>query len=288
MKGPGILARSLSRRATKPDRHGNRWQYHPRGDRHSKIACWSTLYDLLVCCPLFRSHIEAGAIGFGINHEMQDFRTGRAKNLDLVVSTAGSGSVTDRSPQSFVELVDHYDIALTEEERRELGSLPPLRRVSVGTVHLALEAKATMTAHVKALPRLHDELNSSHLTIHGSSDFAIAAGFAMVNLSATFVSPTRNLRNLSNVRPIVTNHAQPADAQKTIAKIREIPRRANAGEVGFDALGIVVVDLSNDGTPATVVQGPPAPPPADMFHYDQMIRRIQSLYEGRFANLLDQ
>ena len=31
---------------------------------------------------------------------------------------------------------------------------------------------------------------------------------------------------------------------------------------------------------------PRAPPPADLFHYDQMIRRIQSTYEGRFANLL--
>ena len=287
MKGPGILARSLSRPAGKPDRHGNRWQYHPRSDRHSKIACWSTLYDLMACCPLFRAHAEAGAIGFGINHRMQDFRTGRTKNLDLVISTPGSGLLQDKVPRTFVDLTKHYEIELTDEERQELHSHPPLKRVSVGTVHLALEAKATMTKHTKALPRLHDELNSSHLTIHGSSDFAIAAGFAMVNLAATFVSPLRNPHNLLGASPVVSKHTQPRDAEKTIAKIQEIPRRANVGEIGFDALGIVVVELSNDGSPATLVRGPPAPPPADIFHYDQMIRRIQSLYEGRFANLLN-
>ena len=285
MRGPGILARSLSRPAPKPDSHGNRWQYHPRSDRHSKIACWSTLYDLMACCPLFRSHVEDGAIGFGINHQMQDFRTGRTKNLDLVISTAGSNILQDKSAKTFVDLAKHYEIELTSEEQQELRLYPPLARVSVGTVHLALEAKATMTEHSKALPRLHDELNSSHLTIHGSSDFAIAAGFAMVNLAATFVSPTRNLRNLSSGSPIVSKHAQPRDAERTIAKIQEIPRRANVGEVGFDALGIVLIELANDGTPVTLVQGPPAPSAADIFHYDQMIRRIQSIYEGRFANL---
>ena len=77
-----------------------------------------------------------------------------------------------------------------------------------------------MTAHGKALPRLHDELNSSHLTIHGASDYAIAAAFALVNAAATFVSP-------------------------------------------------------------------PAPSASDIFHYEQMVRRIQSIHEGRFANLLE-
>ena len=285
MRGPHILVRSLSHRAKRPDRHGNRWQYHPRSDRHSKIACWVTLFDLMDCCPLFRSHVEARAIGFGINHEMQDFRTAKKKNLDLVISTVGTEKLRGKTPQSFEELVEHYGVDLSNDERRKLDTYPPLRRVPVGTVHLALEAKATMTEHTKALPRLHDELNSSHLTIHGSSDFAIAAGFAMVNLAVTFVSPIRDPRNLSDGPPTVTTHTQPRDTERTIAKIREIPRRANIGETGFDALGIVVVELSNDGTPATLVEGPPAPPPADIFHYDQMIRRIQSLYEGRFANL---
>ena len=285
MRGPHILVRSLNRRAKRPDKHGNRWQYHPRSDRHSKLACWATLFDLMGCCPLFRSHVEARAIGFGINHKMQDFLTAKKKHMDLVISTVGTERLRGKTPRSFEELVEHYGVVLSDDERRTLDSYPPLRRVPVGTVHLALEAKATMTEHTKALSRLHDELNSSHLTIHGSSDFAIAAGFAMVNLAVTFVSPTRDLRSLPNATPTVTTHTQPRDAERTIAKLREIPRRANTGEVGFDAMGVVVIELANDGTPVKLVQDPPAPPPADIFHYDQMIRRIQSLYEGRFANL---
>ena len=56
----------------------------------------------------------------------------------------------------------------------------------VGSVLLALEAKACMTAHIKALPRLYDELNSSQLTVHGAADQAIAAGLAIVNIATAF------------------------------------------------------------------------------------------------------
>jgi len=286
VRGPAILARSLSQPSERPDKFGNRWQYHPRSDRHSKIACWATLFDLIKSCALFREHIETSAIGFGINHEMRDFRANKKKNLDLVISTPGTGEIGFKGSETFVDLVAAYGIELTNEERRQLARYPELRRRPVGTVHLALEAKATMTEHVKALPRLHDELNSSHLTVHGSSDFAIAAGFTMVNLAATFVSPTRNLRCLSEAAPTVTNHRQPRVTERTLEKIREIPRRTNVGEVGFDAIGIVVIELANDGSPAVIVNSPPAPRPSDLFHYDQMIRRIQSTYEGRFANLL--
>ena len=285
MRGPEILARSLSQRAKNPDRYGNHWQYHPQSDRHSKVACWAVLFDLLMCCSLFRKHVDAGIVGFGINHKMQSFGTGGTKKLDLVISTAGAHIVQKPDPQSFADLVEHYEIILTAEEQQELSALPLLRRVSVGTVHVALEAKATMTAHIKALPRLHDELNSSHLTIHGSSDIAIAVGFAMVNMAATFISPNLNKYDLSQRDAIVSTHNQPHSAARTIARIRDIPRRTNVREVGFDAIGVVVIQLANDGTPATLLQVPPAPPPTDIFHYDQMIRRIQSLYEGRFADL---
>ena len=62
---------------------------------------------------------------------------------------------------------------------------------------MALEAKACMTAHQRALPRLYDELNSSHLTVHGATDQAIAAGFAMVNIAGQYLSPDLNKKNRS-------------------------------------------------------------------------------------------
>ncbi len=87
-------------------------------------------------------------------------------------------------------MASDYEIELTADEERELLNLPELRSAPVGSVLMALEAKACMTAHQRALPRLYDELNSSQLTVHGATDQAIAAGFAMVNIADAFPART--------------------------------------------------------------------------------------------------
>ena len=71
MHGPEILVRTLSKQ-TRKDKRGRRWQYHPRSDHHSKVACWGVTFDLLRSCPLLVKHIADGKVGFGINHEMRD------------------------------------------------------------------------------------------------------------------------------------------------------------------------------------------------------------------------
>src|SRR5262245_44621686 len=124
MLGPGILVRSLSVAAVE-DKHGNRWSYHSRSDRHSKLACWGIVFDLLRACPLLRQHVSEGKVAFGINHEMRDFQHNRKKNLDLVFCTPGSG--VRPAAASFPELVAHYQIALTNDEEAILRSLPLLR-----------------------------------------------------------------------------------------------------------------------------------------------------------------
>ena len=265
------------------DKSGNHWQYHSRSDQHSKVACWALLFDLLYHCPLLAKHAAAGQVGFGINHEMRDFKNNRKKDLDLVICTPGSAE--EKVHVSFHDLVQQYGIKLSQRQKTQLAKYPELKRVPVGSVHLALEAKAAMTEHVKALPRLFDELNSSHLAIHGSADFAIAAGFAIVNSAATFVSVDRNKASRPGQPKIVTKHTQPKATERTIQKLEEIPRRTQGGVDGFDALGIVVIELRNDGMPVTLVTGSPAPAPNDVWHYDQMIRRIASLYAAKFGNI---
>ena len=116
-----------------------------------------------------------------------------------------------------------------------------------------------MTAHIKALPRLFDELNSSHLTVHANTDGALAVGFAMVNASPTFVSPDLN-KWYSAHPPRVSDHRQPYWAERAVAKLDEIPRRTSRAHDGYDAFGIVVVDMANDGTPvrwSTTARSPP-------------------------------
>lgn len=282
MHGPDILARTLSATAI-PDKYGNAWQYHSRSDHHSKVACWGIVFDLLQISPLLRRHVESGAVVFGINHEMKDFVHDRKKNLDLVLCTP-SGSSATASDISLTSLASQYNIQLSAEEAGILAGLPELRRAAVGSVLMALEAKACMTAHQRALPRLYDELNSSHATVHGANDHAIAAGFTMVNIAERYLSPDLNKRNRAK-EPEWSSHNQPRDAGLAVQKIRQLPRRSKTGDVGYDALSIVVVDCRNDGSPIKLWSQEPNPPKSDIHDYGSMIERLGNLYATRFKEL---
>jgi hypothetical protein len=282
MFGPEILVRTLSK-SRRVDRFGNRWQYHSRSDHHSKVACWGIIFDLLCKSSLLRRHVEKGLVHFGINHEMRDFVHDRKKNLDLVLCTA-SGAVSNVSSFTLSSMVKGYEIELTPAEKAELDALPLLRRAPVGSVLAALEAKACMTAHQRALPRLYDELNSSHLTVHGATDHAIAAGFAMVNIATRYLSPDLNKQNRA-LQPMWSTHDQPRDAQLAIDKVGQLPRRSRTGDAGYDALSIVVIECTNDGSRVTLVEKPPAPQAGDIYHYASMIDRLSHIYATRFKDL---
>jgi len=277
MHATRILMRALAR-PTIPDRFGNLWRYHSRSDRHSKIACWGVLFDLLKSSTALRNHAAEGRIAFGINHEMHDFRVNRKKNLDLVVCTPRSR----HAQGSFKQLADRYDLRLSAEERADLDQLPDLIMSPVGAVRIALEAKACMTAHQRALPRLYDELNSSHMTIHGASDIAIAIGYVLVNAADTFISNDSNKYDLDAHPPVVSRHKQPRDAEMVVHKVQQIPRRGRLGEEGFDGLAVAVIEFANDETPPRIVTAPPAPAPGDIFHYESMVHRVGQLYDSRF------
>jgi hypothetical protein len=152
-------------------------------------------------------------------------------------------------------------------------------------VHVALEAKACMTAFAKARPRLYDELNSSHLAIHGNSPHTIAAGLGMVNVAPRFLSPLLNPFDLSMREPVWSGHTQPRDAASVVQKLRELPRRSRDQEEGYDALTIIVVHCRNDGTPVSLLTEPPAPQPGDVYHYAMTVHRVAQLYEQKYRHI---
>ncbi len=261
------------------------WQYHPQSDRHSKIACWGVLFDLLQASALLRTHVAAGKVHFGVNHVMQDFVHNKKKALDLVLCRPGEAATTPRSrrPDTLSSLAARWEIQLTARQQATLGGLPVITQAPVGAVLVALEAKATMTEHSKAGPRLYDELNSSHQIVHAASNRALSVGFFMVNASDRFLSPERN-KGLA--RPVVTIHRQPAAAEHSINVVKGLPRRSGISGTGYDGLAIVVIDMVNDGvTPVTLVTGPPAPPPGDIFNYDAMLTRVANEYDAAFARI---
>lgn len=277
LDGPELIARSISD-CQIPDKFGNQWQYHSRSDRHSKIACWAIAFDLMQVSALLREHVAGGKVVLGVNHTLKDFQTQRTKDLDLVIARPAEGSHS--SKRTFAQLADHYGVRLTVAEQTVLDGLPVALEGSIGSVLVALEAKACMTAHVRALPRLHDELDSSHQTTHGNSEHALAVGFVMVNAGKTFRSPDLNKFDLSDREAVVNHHRQPADAMRVIEKVKEIRRRSGASTTGFDAVGIMVIDLPNDGTPMKILDNP-----ASGFPYSQMIERVTHEYAASFSKL---
>jgi len=280
--GPEIIVRTLSQPAV-PDKHGNLWQYHSRSDRHSKVACWAVLFDLLQHSPLLATHAAAHKITFGINRTMRDFRTGRTKDLDLVISRPGSGKLP-RPPATMHDLALRWGLRLTPDQWALLPDLAPLVEGTAGNVLVALEAKACMTAHIKALPRLFDELSSSYSTVHGDTQESVAVGFAMINASPSFLSADMNKYDLTERTPTVNTHPEHA-VTRTITKLREIDRRNAPGTSGFDAFGAMVVSMRNDGSPVTLVSAPPAPKTADVDSYDGMVRRIVQRYDVTFGQI---
>jgi hypothetical protein len=150
---------------------------------------------------------------------------------------------------------------------------------------MALEAKACMTEFGKARPRLYDELNSSHLTIHGDNNSAIAAGFALVNAAESFVSPLRNPWPLGSQPTIVNLHNQPRDLRSVTAKLAQLRRRSRPEEEGFDALAIGVVECANDGSPVTVRPNPNGRDYSPGYDYEATVSRLAHIYATRFSNI---
>jgi hypothetical protein len=280
VEGPEIIVATLERAAVR-DVYGNQWQYLSRSDHHSKVACWAILFDLLQASSQLREQAMAGHVVLGLNHEMREFRTNRKKRLDFVVATPAAAAARTKPARAFVELVDHYGLVLNSRQRALLADLAEVRSGVVGTVRMALEAKACMTAHIRAIPRLFDELQSSHTTVHGSADDAIAIGFVMVNTAREFISSDRNRRPAAMADAIVSRNDEHGPA-RVIEKMEELPRRRRPGEDGFDAFGLFAIHMRNDGSEVRLSNGHPVFAPGSVLSYEQMIRRAASLYDSRF------
>ncbi|WP_406485019.1 hypothetical protein [Streptomyces microflavus] len=275
MEAVDILTRSLSKSV--PIK-GNMLQYHGRSDRHGQLICWGILFDLMLHSHVLRSHVEAGKVVFGINHTLRSFSPEKRKRLDLVLCRPKAGALPPSRPRTLQTIADRHGIELSPEQQGLLDGLPLIQEGPVGNVLVALEAKACMTEHIKALPRLYDELNSSHQIVHGHSSQALSIGFFMVNAANEFYSPTNTANPGPNINP------QPRAMERAIAQVTDLPRRSHHSSQGFDGLGIVVVDMNNDGTsPCKLVATPPAPADDDVLHYNSMLQRMAHEYDSRFS-----
>jgi hypothetical protein len=274
MLGPEILARTMSR-ATSRGKGADRWQYHSRSDSHSKVACWTLLFDLLLNCDVMRRAAKAKKIGFRINHVIVG---PISKTLDLVVTWDPERD--DAKRRTFSSLAAIYGVDLLPPERDALERLPELiedLRDDVAEVAIALEAKACMTEHIKSLPRLHAEILATGYLAKRSVPDCIAVSYSLVNSSPTFVTPSGDGK--------VNQHTQPTDAYRVVEMLGSaIPLRTGSSEYGYDAIGVTVLDCRNDGTPVTVVRDPAIGPlKTQPTEYSRMVRSVCSRFRASFG-----
>lgn len=273
--GPQILARTMSVARSK-GKSKTEWQYHSRSDHHSKVACWCVVFDMLECCDIFHRDAAGGAISVAVNHLM----TGPInKTLDLVVCRP-----TPRKPGSrrktFRDLASKFQIVLSEQEKERLDALPPVMvegKDDVSEVLVALEAKACMTKHTGSIPRLHAEILATGFLAKQAVRSCLTVSHTVINAAPYFITPSKgHKKNL---------HNQPTDVKSVIDMIvKGIPKASSFSHLGYDAVGITLLDCRNDGSPVELVDAAPAPTTTDFFQYQRMLRTICSEYRSRFSS----
>lgn len=274
MRGPAILAQTMSV-ATSRGSAARAWQYHSRSDNHSKLACWTVLFDLLVECDVIRRHAAEGRLGFAINHVMVGPIN---KTLDLVL-TVVSPSRPAAGRRRFSELGEKYGVVLSDADQAALDGITDIEEdlaADVSEIAVALEAKACMTEHLKSLPRLHAEVLATGYLAKQASPECITVSYSLVNAAPTFMTPSGAGK--------VNVHAQPSDAQRVVTMLSTaIPMVRDGLGFGYDVIGVSVIDCRNDGTPVSISTGAAAPGSQDHVHYERMIRAICAAYRNKFA-----
>jgi hypothetical protein len=258
--------------ATARGKGSRAWQYHSRSDAHSKLACWTLLFDALRECDVLERHARDGLLGFGINFEMLG---PISKRLDLVL-TRLPPSRRGQGGKSFADLANDFDIALDRDERVALAALPsiPLDDAGAAEVVLALEAKACMTEHVKAVPRLHAEILATGYLAKRAMPRCIVASYTLINSAPTFITPSAKHRE---------NAHSPDDAVRVVKMLAQaVPLARDLNNlIGFDVVGASIVKCRNDGSPVTVDAKFKWPEGSAHITYERLVRGICSEYRAR-------
>ena len=164
----------------------------PSPVRGVSLSC-SVVGDLLSRCPVIRSQAAAGDLVFSFNFNLLQGTS--AWNVD-----------------------------------RQAVSDGEMRQAPTSTVRIAIEHKAVMTEHRKAVKNRKRDFEAHHEHVHRYSSSAIAGGILIVNGSSTFKSP---------LREGTTKHRDPkALVEHCIDQMRAVSQRPDTG-YGLEAKAVV-------------------------------------------------
>lgn len=222
--------------------------YHPRSDKHSNQLGRDIAADLARICPLIGSGFANGDLVAALNFTI---RVGTADwNVDLVI---GPGSDQDR-------VMDVAGVCWGD----------PVR------VQIAVEFKAVMTEHRKAVKNRKRDLEAHHEHVHNYDDMAIAGGVLIVNASQEFKSPLRQTKTIHREPSKLVGHC--------VNEMRSVATRGGKTGYGLEAACVLVVDLDNQALDATrYATLDSAPRSGDPLHYDTFVHTICDQYTRRFG-----
>lgn len=222
--------------------------YHPRSNKHSNALAEVIVQDLVAHCPGIAERASRGQLVYDLNFKIV---AGTVDwNIDLVMGMPEPGT----------------------------APAPPgvaIRRQRPSTVEIAIEIKAVMTEHRKAVKNRKRDLEAHHEHVHSHSDRAIAGGVLVLNAAKAFKSPLRSG---------ITEHRNPkALVEHCLNELRAIRVRRNPQDTGLDAkCGIVVTCDNMDHARSALVLTNPAPPVGDPIHYHAFIQAVCGLCRSRF------
>ena len=197
--------------------------YHSRSDKHSNSLARAIVDDLIRHCPLICQRAAAGELVYSLNftlpHGTADW------NVDLVF---GPPEFETNPPESGTPILER----------------PP------ATVQIAIEIKAVMTEHRKAVKNRKRNLEAHHEHVHNYNSLAVAGGVLVVDAAPTFQSPLRD-------EP--TTHRNPDKLiEHCLAELRSVAARGGSTGYGLEAACAIVVNMSNDPSlpPAYLTKAP--------------------------------
>ncbi len=230
--------------------HLQQFGYHPRSDKHSNCLSQCIVGDLIEHCQTIREQAARDKIVYDLNFTLV---TGTATwNVDLVLGEPAPGQLT-----------------------RQPGD--QISRTRPSTVQIAIEIKAVMTEHRKAVKNRKRDFEAHHDHVHRYNERTIAGGLLIINGAATFKSP---------LRLGITQHRQPDSlVRHCVEEMRAVAQRNQIHGIGLDAKSVIVVDVNNqDIGSARYLSGGASPLVGDPMHYDAFIQKICALYRERFYN----
>jgi len=163
-----------------------------------------------------------------------------------------------------------------------LGMAPPqppemINKTAPAIIQIAIEIKAVMTEHHKAIKNRKRDFEAHHQHAHQYNQNTIAGGVMILNASETFKSP---------LRPELTLHKNPQQLiVHCMGEMKSITSTGGSiGISGLDAMGVVVVSHDNIHLPNShYITARPAPTMGDPLNYDAFIQKICDLYTARFS-----